>query len=112
MSFGEMRRVVAGTVRDAVRDDVAGEAAEMAYFFLLSLFPVVLILFALTGLVGGDETFVRLTAAAERMVPPSAWQLVHELIGELADRERPGMLSIGTDWGLSCRCCGGPWPWP
>lgn len=92
------------TVREAIRDDLAGEAAKMAYFFFLSLFPLVLIVFALTGIVGGDDAFVYLTNAAEAVVPGSAWQFVQELIREITERERPGALSVGivlTLWGAS-----------
>jgi membrane protein len=92
------------TGREALDDDLAGEAAKIAYFFFLSLFPLVLIVFALTGIVGGDETFARLAAAAETLVPGSAWQFVRELIREITERERPGVLSLGillTLWAAS-----------
>ena len=102
-----MRGVVAvikATVREAIDDDLMGEAAKMAYFFFLSLFPLVLIVFALTGIIGGDEAFARIAAAAERLVPGSAWQFVRELIREITERERPGVLSVGillTLWAAS-----------
>ena len=100
----EAASVVKATVREALDDDLAGEAAKIAYFFFLSLFPLVLIVFALTGLVGGDEAFARIAAAAETLVPGSAWQFVRELIREITERERPGVLSVGillTLWAAS-----------
>jgi membrane protein len=92
------------TVHEAQRDDLPGEAAKIAYFFLLSLFPAVLIIFALTGIVGGDAAFTYITDAAKAFVPASAWQFVQDLIREITDRERPGVLSLGiviTLWGAS-----------
>src|SRR5918999_2604886 len=96
--------VIKATVRETLDDDLAGEAAKMAYFFFLSLFPLVLIVFALTGIVGGDEVFGRVAAVAETAVPGYAWQFVRELIREITDRERPGVLSLGillTLWAAS-----------
>lgn len=80
MTRGEFVRAVKTAVRRALRDDIAGKAAEIAYYFFLSLFPLVLVLFALTGLVGGNDTFVRIAATAERLVPPSAWRSFEKVL--------------------------------
>lgn len=79
----------------ATRLDLGGEAAKIAYYFFLSIFPLVLTLFALTGIVGGDAAFARITAIAEAAVPTYAWQFVHDLIREITHRDRPGLLSFG-----------------
>lgn len=107
MSRGVVARavhLVRATTRDAIDDDLAGEAAKMAYYFFLSLFPLVLVIFAATGLVGGDAAFVRITHALEASVPDYAWQFVRDLIREVTARRRPGILSIGvvlTLWAAS-----------
>jgi membrane protein len=88
----------------AVDDELAGEAAKMAYFFFLSLFPLVLVVFALTGIVGGDAAFQRIASTTQSAVPNYAWQFVRELIHEITDRSRPGVLSFGivlTIWAAS-----------
>ena len=41
------------TLREAARDQLTGEAAKTAYYLFLSLFPIILIAFALTGMLGG-----------------------------------------------------------
>lgn len=90
--------------RAAVADDLSGEAAKMAYFFFLSLFPLLLVLFALTGIIGGDAAFARIASTARSAVPNYAWQFVRELIREVTDRSRPGILSLGivmTVWAAS-----------
>ena len=76
----------------------------MAYYFFLSLFPLVLVIFAATGLVGGNAAFVRITDALEASVPDYAWQFVRDLIREVTTRQRPGILSFGiilTLWAAS-----------
>ena len=91
-------------LRESVEDDLLGEAAKIAYYFFLSLFPLLLALFALTGLVGGDEAFARLTGAARTAVPRYAWLFVDGLIAEITGRDRPGLLSFGvllTLWSAS-----------
>jgi membrane protein len=96
--------IVRDTFHNAVEDDLAGEAAKMAYFFFLSLFPLILVVFALTGIVGGKEAFTQITNTAESVVPDYAWQFVREVIREITDRSRPGVLSFGivlTIWAAS-----------
>lgn len=88
-------RLVRATIHDAIDHDLSGEAAKMAYYFFLSLFPLVLVVFSITGIVGGNEAFTRITQALETSVPQHAWQFVRELVGEVRDQRRPGILSIG-----------------
>ncbi|HEY9229029.1 MAG TPA: YihY/virulence factor BrkB family protein [Gemmatimonadaceae bacterium] len=86
---------VRGLVQSAITLDLPGEAAKMAYFFFLSLFPLVLALFAITGIVGGDAAFARIVAVAEIALPTSSWQFFRALTREITSRERPGLLSFG-----------------
>lgn len=88
-------RILRRTVADAIDDDIGGEAAKCAYFFFLSLFPLTLIVFALTGFLGGNAAFERITRAVESATPDYAWQFIQELIGEITQRRRPGALSVG-----------------
>src|SRR3982750_1457643 len=50
-------------------DDVVGQAARMAYFFFLALFPALLFVFALTGLVGGPNAFNTVAAVLGALMP-------------------------------------------
>jgi membrane protein len=104
---GLLRRawsVARETVQDAVEDELLDEAAKMAFYFFLSLFPLVLTVFALTGMIGGDDTFTRIGGIVARVVPGYAWEFVSRLIVEITERDRPGMLSFGillTLWAAS-----------
>jgi membrane protein len=79
-----------------IDEDFIGEAAKMAYFFFLSVFPALLIVFALTGFVGGDATFARITTVVRTLTPPDASAFLHRFVSELASERRPGMLSFGA----------------
>jgi membrane protein len=68
----------------------------MAYFFFLSVFPALLIVFALTGFLGGDATFARITTLVLTLTPPDATAFLHGFLVELAAERRPGMLSFGA----------------
>ncbi len=72
----------------------------MAYFFFLSLFPLVLVLLTLTGIVGGESAFDRITQAVQSTVPDYAGQFVTNLIREVTDRRSPGTLSLGVVFAL------------
>lgn len=68
----------------------------MAYFFFLSVFPALLIVFALTGVVGGDAAFARITTIVLTLTPPDATAFLHRFLFELVNERRPGMLSFGA----------------
>ncbi|HZO19064.1 MAG TPA: YihY/virulence factor BrkB family protein [Gemmatimonadaceae bacterium] len=79
-----------------INEDFVGEAAKMAYFFFLSIFPALLIVFAFTGFVGGDIAFARITTIVFTITPPDASAFLHRFVLELAAERRPGMLSAGA----------------
>lgn len=109
MSWTEVLRrlgmgIVVDVVRGAQRHDVPGQAAKISYYFFLSLFPCVLIVFSLTGFLGGDAAFSAIAAASREAVPDYAWQFVEAAIREITERRRPGILSAGillTLWSAS-----------
>lgn len=68
----------------------------MAYFYFLSVFPALLIIFALTGVLGGDAAFARITTVVLTLTPPDATAFLHRFLSELATERRPGMLSFGA----------------
>ena len=68
----------------------------MAYFYFLSVFPALLIVFALTGFIGGDAAFARITTVVLTLTPPDATAFLHGFLSELATERRPGMLSFGA----------------
>ncbi|HUP20549.1 MAG TPA: hypothetical protein VM778_11420, partial [Gemmatimonadota bacterium] len=45
-------------VGEAREDGLTGEAAKVAYYFFLSIWPLFLGLFAFTGIFGGEPAFV------------------------------------------------------
>jgi len=76
-------------------DDVVGQAARMAYFFFLSLFPALLFVFALTGLIGGENAFNTVAGVLAALMPKSAWAAISGSIRQAITHSRPNVLSLG-----------------
>ena len=91
-------------VAKILADNITGEAAKVAYYFFLSLFPLILVLFALTGLVGGDAAFRWIMTQIQGAVPSESAGYLTQFIAEITNRQRPGLLSLGvvlTLWSAS-----------
>lgn len=92
------------TAREAIGDNLTGEAAKVAYYFFLSLFPLILVLFALTGLLGGDAAFRWIMGRLETALPADTATYLERFVRQVTDQPRPGVLSIGillTLWSAS-----------
>jgi len=89
-----------------IENDVFGQAAELAFYFLFSLFPLVLIMMTLFGLFASQriELQNRLLSYSADLLPPAAFQLLRNLIRELATHASGGKLTLGIVsalWGVS-----------
>ena len=75
--------------------DLPNQAAKVAYFFFLSLPPLLMAVFGLAGIFGGDETAAWLTDALRANLPAEAGALVNGFVTEVVHGSHPGLLSIG-----------------
>jgi membrane protein len=78
-------------------DNVFGSAAELSYYFLLALFPFLIFLTSVIGLVLGSGTGTRhvLFNYLARIMPPSAFQLIDATMYEVSTASSGGKLSFG-----------------
>ena len=78
-------------------DNVFGRAAELSYYFLLALFPFLIFLTSIIGLVLGSGTGTRhaLFDYLGRIMPPSAFQLISNTMYEVTESTGGGKLSFG-----------------
>lgn len=77
------------------KDDIAGQAAKVAYYFFLSLPPALMAVFALTGIFGGPEVAERISAELRTALPAEASGLVDDFVTQVVMDKKPGLLSIG-----------------
>jgi membrane protein len=87
-------------------DDVTGNAAQVAFYFSFALFPLLLLLLAIFGLVlnNAEELRTELFAYLQQVMPVSAFDLVRSTLTEVADNTSGGKLTIGiliTLWSAS-----------
>src|SRR5690242_2405667 len=82
--------------REIQRDKVFGRAAELAYFFLFSVLPLLLVLTTLLGIVAEGETIRNdLLRYFQSVMPGSAYELVTRTLDEITEAAGGGKLSFG-----------------
>ncbi len=98
-AFGGLSWKVLGkrVISEIQSDDVFGRAAQLAYYFLLALFPLLLFLTSVIGLLLGSGTGVRhaLFAYLSRVLPGSASNLVDSTMHEVSAASGGGKLTFG-----------------
>ncbi|HEX3560658.1 MAG TPA: YihY/virulence factor BrkB family protein, partial [Pyrinomonadaceae bacterium] len=79
------------------KDDVFGRSAQLAYYFLLALFPLLLFLTSMIGLVLGSGTGLRhsLFNYLSQVLPGDAFKLVDSTMYEVSAASGGGKLTFG-----------------
>lgn len=81
--------------KESKDDDLSNQAAKVAYYFFLSLPPLVMALFAMAGLFGDERTAAWLTGQLQGALPAEASALVEGFVDDVVREEHPGPLSVG-----------------
>ena len=78
--------------------DVFGLAAQTAYFFFFSLFPIFLFATPLLSIFGDRRTTVNLIMAeAARVMPGDAYHLISDVVNDVVfAKGAPGVISLGA----------------
>ncbi len=82
---------------DILKDRMLGRSAELAYYFLLALFPLLLFLTSVIGIFIGSGTGLRhsLFNYLEQVMPGSAGQLVDSTMLDVSTASGGGKISFG-----------------
>jgi membrane protein len=83
------------TVKDSIQDDVAGIAAQLSYYFFLSLFPALLFLVALASFFPLYNFTDELMRMIGPIAPAAVVDLLKEQLTSLSNSGDTGLLSIG-----------------
>jgi membrane protein len=94
LSWKELGERVWGQMTE---DDVWGRAAQLSYYFLLALFPLLIFLTSVIGMIMGSGTGLRhsLFNYLGQVMPPSAFQLVDETMYQVSQSSGGGKISFG-----------------
>lgn len=82
--------------------DVTGLGAQVAFFFLLSIFPLLIFLITLLPYMNLSEDQIFLFL--EEVAPPEVYTLIAETLREILTNQNSGLLSVGilaTIWSAS-----------
>ena len=90
--------LVKRTWAEILDDNVLGLAAQTAYYFFFSLFPLLLFSAPLLGLIGGKELILgRVMASAAQVLPPSAYTMLDQVVQDVVLSDNaPGLMSLGA----------------
>ena len=91
--FPRLKRLV----KRISQDEVFGRAAQLSYYFLLALFPLLLFLINVLGYLAQEGTLFRdrLLLYLAALMPGSAFQLVQATLDEISTSSGTGKLSFG-----------------
>jgi hypothetical protein len=84
--------------------DLFDRAASLSYYFLFALFPALLFLTAILGLVPGPKLMDHLLDYVARVLPADAASLLSKTLGEAVKGARGSLVSLGVLgalWGAS-----------
>jgi len=80
---------------EATADEILDRGAALAYYLLFALFPGLLFLTTLLGILPIPDMMDRLLGYARQALPPDAASLVERTLGEIQAGARGGLLSVG-----------------
>ena len=88
-----LKEIAKGAWRESREDDVFGIAAQLAYYFLLALFPLLIFLTSAVGFLPGVQD--NILNALARVVPAESLELVRDTLSDVVSHRSGGLLSLG-----------------
>jgi membrane protein len=100
MKISQVEWVTVGkaAIKEYGKDDIAGLAAEMAYWIVFSLFPFFIFMAFLTGIINqftGIDLYERITTSLFRSLEPSTAETIQKALDQVISPQG-GALSIGA----------------
>jgi membrane protein len=89
------RELLTRTVRETQSDNGLGLAAQLAYYFFLSLFPAVIVLLALASFLPATDLLAGVVSLLQGVAPAEVVAIVREQLGKIAEARQGGLLSLG-----------------
>jgi membrane protein len=80
---------------ELIRTRVLTIAAAMAFYFVLALFPLLILFASLLGYLPGHDVFATLLDLVRILMPVEAVQLIQKVVASVSTPHRGGLLSFG-----------------
>jgi membrane protein len=91
------RELITRVWSESDNDDVFGRAAQLSYYFLLAIFPLLIFVSAVLGYVFAEdsELYYNLLTYLSALMPSPAYELVRTTVDEITSGATGGKLSFG-----------------
>jgi membrane protein len=83
------------TAKETYEDDCLGLAAQLAYYFVLALFPALLFLLAVASFFPIEKVTDEVMRGLSNVAPPDVVQLITEQMRRISDSDQGGLLTLG-----------------
>ncbi|HEY0785151.1 MAG TPA: YihY/virulence factor BrkB family protein [Acidobacteriaceae bacterium] len=82
----------------AMKEDITGRAAQLAYYFFFALFPMLIAASALVGLAARSASDLnsKLLAYLGKVIPPSAYQVIADTLHQTTHASNGGKVLFGA----------------
>ena len=96
MTLCGFKRALANTYHDLANHHTLQVAAALSYYFILSIFPGLIVLSTLLGSIPLPDLFGPVLVTMARLLPPETMRIVYSVLADVLGGHRRAWLSFGT----------------
>jgi membrane protein len=96
MTYAGIKRALVKTYDDVLRHHTCQAAAALSYYFVLAIFPALILLSAVMGLFPLPGLFGRVLDLMSRLLPPDTMHLVSSALLSVLASRRGAWVSVGS----------------
>lgn len=104
MAFHEIRATAGRVYQDVMNNHTMSLAAGLSYYFVMSLFPLLILAAAIVGYLPIPDLFEKVLGTMSTFVPPDSMGLVRTILRDVITPNKGSFLTIGilgTLWSAS-----------
>ena len=87
-------------LRRALDDNISATATQLAFHFTFSFFPLLMVIGSILTMIEAPFLFVRIMLALQTLLPPSAMELVRQVLDEVREGSNLGVFFTGLSLAL------------
>lgn len=95
MAIAGLKRALNKAIRDLQEHHTLQVAAALSYYFILALFPGLIVLSALLGSIPAPDLFGWVLVTMARLLPPETMETVYSVLADVLTAHRRAWLSLG-----------------